>query len=259
MGRSSCSSEFKQARPGYAEAVLLRLAAALVLGGALVWATTAAAARDPLGRRVVTLGHSVDGRAIVAIETGDFDARRRTLVVGCIHGNERAGIAIAERLAHGSPPSELDLWIVPVLNPDGAAADTRQNAHEVDLNRNFPYRWQPLEGVYDSGPHPLSEPESRIAERLIARLRPQVAIWFHQHLDVVDESGGNPAVERRFARLVGMHLVRLTREPGSVIGWENQLVPSGTAFAVELPSGALDESSVKRFASSIVAVSQRAG
>jgi hypothetical protein len=37
------------------------------------------------------------------------------------------------------------------------------------------------------------------------------------------------------------------------------LVPSGTAFAVELPAGTLDESSVKRFASAIVAVSQRAG
>lgn len=109
------------------------------------------------------------------------------------------------------------------------------------------------------GPHPLSEPESRIAERLIARLRPQVAIWFHQHLDVVDESGGSVAVERRFARLAGMHSVRLTREPGSAVGWENHQVPSGTAFAVELPAGSLDESSVKRFAHAVVAVSQRAG
>jgi protein MpaA len=211
------------------------------------------------GRRVVTLGRSVDGRAIVAVEISDFDARRRTLVVRCIHGNEPAGIAIVNRLARGVPPRELDLWIVPDLNPYGVAAGTRTNADQVDLNRNFPFRWGPMSGLFYSGRRPLSEPESRIAYRLVSRIRPQVAIWFHQHLDVVDESGGNAAVERRFAHLVGMHLALLAREPGSAVGWEDHHVPSGTAFAVELPAGTLDESSVKRFASAIVAVSQRAG
>jgi len=235
--------------------IRIALLALLVLAAA----GSASAATDPAGRRVVTLGHSVDGRVIVAVETGDFDARRRTLVVGCIHGNEPAGIAVANRLAHGTPPTELDLWIVPDLNPDGVAANTRQNADHVDLNRNFPYRWEHLGGIFDSGARPLSEPESRIAYRLVSRVRPQVAVWFHQHLDVVDESGGSAAVERRFAALAGMRLTRLTREPGSAVGWEDHQVLSGTAFVVELPAGALDESSVKRFAHAIVAVSQRAG
>jgi protein MpaA len=237
--------------------MILRLAgafAATVLLLLVVAAANAAAA-DPTGRRVVMLGRSVDGRPITAVETGDFDAARRTLVVGCIHGNEQAGIAIAERLAHGAPPRELDLWIVPVLNPDGVTADTRQNAHHVDLNRNFPWRWRPLGGIFYSGPRPLSEPESRIAYRLISRLRPQVAVWFHQHLDVVDESGGSVAVERLFARLTGLPLVRLTREPGSAVEWEDHRVPSGTAFVVELPAGALDDESVTRFARAILASS----
>ena len=237
---------------------MIRIAALLALL-VLMAAGSASAAIDPLGRRVITLGRSVDGRAIVAVETGDFDARRRTLVVGCIHGNEPAGIAVADRLAHGIPPNELDLWIIPDLNPDGVAANMRQNAHHVDLNRNFPYRWEHLGGIFESGSGPLSEPESRIAYRLVSRVRPQVAVWFHQHLDVVDQSGGSVAVERRFATLAGMPLTRLTREPGSAVGWEDHQVPSGTAFVVELPAGALDESSVKRFAHAIVAVSQRAG
>src|SRR5215472_7461229 len=137
----------------------MRLAAAVALALVLL---PGAAKADPLGTRSLVLGHSVDGRPIVAVETGDFDAARKSLVVGCIHGNEPAGIAIADQLAHDGPPKEVDLWIVPVLNPDGVAADTRQNAHHVDLNRNFPYRWRPLTGVYFSGHHPLSEPESRI-------------------------------------------------------------------------------------------------
>ena len=213
-------------------------------------------ARHPeLGqRRIVMLGRSVDGRPIRALQTGDFDAARRMLVVGCIHGDETAGIAVAERLALAAPRPELDLWIVPDLNPDGVAARTRGNADQVDLNRNFPWRWRPLGGVFYSGPGALSEPESRIADRLISRLDPGVSIWFHQHLDLVDESGGALDVERRFARLSGLRLARLPREPGSAVGWMNHRDPSGTAFVVELPSGALTVSAAARFARAVVAV-----
>src|SRR5205823_7637296 len=129
-------------------------------------------------------------RRIEAIELRGTHPTRAALVVGCIHGNEPAGIAVADALARGRPFAGVDLWIVPDLNPDGRFADTRGNAHGVDLNRNFPYRWRPLRGVYYSGPKPLSEPEARIAHRLILRLRPTVSIWFHQHLDLVWGSGG---------------------------------------------------------------------
>jgi protein MpaA len=226
-------------------------AAFFIVATSSIAARTPAGAADPSGRRILTLGRSVDGRPIVAVETGDLDSRDRRLVVGCIHGNECAGIAVARRLAQGFPPRELDLWIVLDLNPDGAAAGTRGNAHGVDLNRSFPWRWRPLHGVFYSGNRPLSEPESRIADRLLERIRPRVAIWFHQHLDVVDESGGSVAVERRFAAATGMRLERLAREPGSVVGWENHRFPGGAAFVVELPAGALPAASVARFARTI--------
>ena len=45
-------------------------------------------------------------------------------------------------------------------------------------------------------------PKHGIAYRLIRRLRPVVSIWFHQHLNLVDESGGNATIERRFATRV---------------------------------------------------------
>jgi protein MpaA len=208
--------------------------------------------------RTVFLGRSVEGRRITGIESGYPTGPRKVLVVGCVHGNECAGEAITRRLLTLPPPTSVDLWIIPNLNPDGAARGTRGNAHGVDLNRNFPWRWQPLTGVYYSGPHPLSEPEARIAYRLIRRVRPVVSIWFHQHLDLVDESGGNVTIERRFATLVGLPLARLKREPGSITTWEDHTI-AGTAFVVELPAGHLQPTTAARFAQAIATISTAVG
>jgi protein MpaA len=202
------------------------------------------------------LGRSVDGRPIVALEVGDLDATRRVLVVGCIHGNEPAGIAVVAQLARARARG-LDLWLVPDLNPDGLARQARGNAHGVDLNRNFPLDWQHLHGLFYSGPRPLSEPESRIAYRLILRLRPQISIWFHQHLGLVDLSGGDPAVERRFARAARLPLRRLVRYPGSAVGWQDTVLPKTTAFVVELPPGRLTVRGSRRYATAVLVTARQ--
>ncbi len=200
------------------------------------------------------IGRSVEGRPIEAVELGDPHNSMKLLVVGCIHGNECAGLAIVRALERLPMPAGLDLWMIKNLNPDGFAADTRQNAHRVDLNRNFPWAWRPLGGVYDSGPRPLSEPESRIAYHLILRVRPRISIWFHQRERVVDESGGDLGVERRFSTLVGLPLRRLPREPGSAVGWENHRLPGTTAFVVELPAGSLTTTAADRYARAVLAL-----
>jgi protein MpaA len=230
---------------------LVAASAASLLAAAWVADVAAVSTRDAVGRRTVFLGRSVDGRGITAVETGDFDNPAKTLVVGCIHGNECAGVAVAERLAAIPPPPETDLWVVTDLNPDGAAAGTRTNAHGVDLNRNFPWRWTRLGGIHYSGPRPLSEPETRIAYRLIERVRPSVSVWFHQHLDVVDDSSGTGAIERRFARAAGLGMAPLAREPGSAVTWESHRFPRSTAFVVELPAGSLRPMAVTRLARAV--------
>ncbi len=196
-----------------------------------------AGAADASAAERAVVGHSVQGRPIVAVHSGAADPALKVLVVGDIHGNETAGMPIARRLIRTGVPRGVGLWVVPTINPDGVAADTRGNAHGVDLNRNFAYDWAPLTGGEYSGTRPLSEPESRAATRLIGRVQPDVTIWFHQPFGIVDTPPGNPFVARRYSRLSSLPMVRLPgRYPGSATRWQNHTYPAATAFVVELPS-----------------------
>ncbi|HST69373.1 MAG TPA: DUF2817 domain-containing protein [Solirubrobacterales bacterium] len=185
------------------------------------------------------IGHSVQGRPIVSVRIGTRDPTLRMLVIGAVHGNEAAGMRITRRLLELGAPPGAELLIVPTINPDGVAARTRGNARGVDLNRNFPFDWQPLSGGEYSGTGPLSEPESRAAHRFILRMEPDVTIWLHQPFGLIDRPEGNPFAASRFADLIGLPLVRLPgRYPGSASRWQNHRLPRTTAFVAELPQRA---------------------
>jgi protein MpaA len=220
--------------------------------GLVVIATLALALPAQAGTRM--LGRSAAGRPITVTRVGD-PAGIPVLVVGSIHGNETGGIAVARGLARSSPRG-IDLWVVPMLNPDGVAAGTRGNAHGVDLNRNFPWHWRPLDGAYESGPAPLSERETRIARGLVLRTRPRVTIWFHQHLNLVWGAGGAPRVERAFARVSRLPYRLRPRLPGSATAWQNASFPGTTAFVAELPAGAPGPAAVARYVRAVVAAAR---
>jgi protein MpaA len=212
-------------------------------------------------QRSVVLGHSVDGRPIAAAEVKPARSRAAVLVVGCIHGNETAGIAVARAVRRAGAIPGVDLWVIDDLNPDGVARHTRQNADGVDLNRNFPWRWRPSGRRSDQqypGARALSEPEARLARDLILRLRPRLTVWFHQPLAVTDESGGDARFERRFAALSGLPLRRLPRYRGSAATWENHRLSGSTAFVVELPGAVPSRSELQRYVRAVRTVAAMA-
>ena len=203
-----------------------------------------------------TIGTSAEGRPIRAELVGSPSARNKILVVGSIHGNEPAGRAITGRLRQVRPPTGTAFWIVDEANPDGSAANARPNAHGVDLNRNFPYRWQPQDGVYESGPGPASEPETQALQRFIERERPRVTLWYHQALRMVVAAEGDAALERLYARGSGLPRKRLPAYHGTVSSWQNSTFPGDTAFVVELPGGRLDATAVRRHARTVLSLAR---
>ena len=163
------------------------------------------------------------------------------MVVGSIHGNEPAGKAVIARLRRAHPPRGTALWLIDDANPDGAAAGTRHNAHGVDLNRNFPYRWQPAgRRLRVRVPAPASEPETQAMQRFVERERPRVT-----RLVPPGAAHGRPAAPATRASsastraLSGLPRTRAAALPrhGQLAG-RTRRFPGDTAFVVELPGRA---------------------
>ena len=87
-----------------------------------------------------SIGKSADGRSILAYRAGE-PGKPVVMVVATMHGEENFGQYVARGLLEGKPITGVDLWVVPVANPDGLVRDRRWLKSGVDLNRNFPHRW----------------------------------------------------------------------------------------------------------------------
>jgi beta-N-acetylhexosaminidase len=225
---------------------------------ALLASLLAAAAPAPAGSQ--TIGLSAEGRPIRAVRVGSAAAPVKVLVFGSVHGDEQAGREVVARLRRARPPRGVALWLVDDLNPDGAAAHRRQNAHGVDLNRNFPYRWQAgsAGGQHYPGSAPLSEPESKVAAQLIERVKPRVTVWYHQALGIVvkGQAGGDPALERLYSQRSGLPRRGLPNYHGTAISWQNQRWPGDSAFVVELPGGRLGGAVAARHAGALMTLAR---
>lgn len=108
----------------------------------------------------------------------------------------------------------LDLYVIPVTNPDGtnfsmfdqkmwrkSRSVEEGGAFGVDINRNYPYRWEPgfpRDEVYP-GPGPLSEPETRHVVELVDQ-HPNIRFvcdW-HSHAEEIRRPFGVSEQDRPF-------------------------------------------------------------
>jgi hypothetical protein len=213
----------------------------------------------PPSRTTVTVGHSALGRQI-RVKAYGYPKRvdgtsdpnnwyRRVLVFGCIHGTECAASAIRSFTIGGCPPGGR-IFFVPNLNPDGLARGTRLNGRGVDLNRNFGASWRPIGQRWDleySGPHPFSEPETRLAARLIEAIHPDITIWFHQEEEpMVRAWGPSVSAARRYADGSGLPFRHLPWLAGTAPNWQNHRFRGTSSFVVELPPGRLSPAATAR-------------
>ena len=196
---------------------------------------TTTASRAPAVIGSERIGTSVRGRAIRAYHLGDPEAAETAVVLGSMHGNEPAGMHVVGSLRQGRPVVGVDLWVIPTMNPDGVARNSRANARGVDLNRNFRHNWAPLTGSHYSGPRPLSEPESRALVRFLNHVSPTYVVSFHQPLHGVGRDNERRPFQRRLARGLGLAIKAFNCEGechGTMTSWYNAR-HRGTAITVE--------------------------
>ncbi len=119
--------------------------------------------------------------------------RPPALLFGAIHGDEPLGVHCLAELVQemvAQPPGR-DTWIIAALNLDGLAAGTKNNAHDVDLNRNFAAaNWGGAHKPgYLPGPSPESEPETQALVELIVRSGAERLVALHSPFRTVNWDG----------------------------------------------------------------------
>ncbi len=164
---------------------------------------------------VSTYGYSVKGRALLAYNFGTSGPL--TMYVGAIHGNESSSSGILKSWiddleANPSLYGGKRIVVVPSINPDGLAANTRTNSRGVNLNRNFPTDgWtkdiNDTDGYHagGGGSEPLSEPEAKALAALTTSLRPRLLLSYHAVGSLVtgDPGGYSAGYAAKYASMVG--------------------------------------------------------
>jgi murein peptide amidase A len=190
---------------------------------------------------------SVQGHLILVRDVAAPRVKKRVLVIGGIHGDERSSASLVFHwIGHAQvAPADTHWRFIPGLNPDGLLAQPprRINANGVDLNRNFPTANWPKDAlVYwekktkkDPRRYPgqasLSEPESQFLQAQILSFKPDVIVSIHAPLGVLDFDGPSTPP----AKLGRLYLDQVGIYPGSLgnYGGKTLGIP---VITVELPS-----------------------
>jgi len=158
--------------------------------------------------------YSVERRPI---EVHTFGSGPKTvMIMAGVHGDETGGVdvvrALLDRLFQ-LPAGSFDgqrIVVIPCANPDGYAANTRQNANRIDLNRNFPdktFGTGKKSKKFNGGKVAASEPETRAIMSVVAGYRPRVIISLHEALACVNYNGSCVRLARKISKATGLPVV----------------------------------------------------
>jgi len=201
------------------------------------------------------IGYSVKGRPIVAYTFGS--GATKILFTGGIHGSEPSGVTTMQAWvtylqsnAH-KMPADKTIVVVPNTNPDGIAVGSRNNANNVNLDRNFPAsNWRPdidtASGTLPTGGGTSagSEPETQALMTLVKQLRPRLQVSFHAQGRLVgaNQYGDSTALGVAYAKTVGYSTMIGNAEEtmgysitGEYEDWMGQALGI-PAILIELPS-----------------------
>lgn len=182
------------------------------------------AAHPRLAQKVV-IGKSLEGRDLVGVRISGNEKRDSlptTIFLGCHHAREHLSVEVPLMLAQHLVAhydtdrrikaliDENEVYIVPMLNPDGAEYDISTGAYKywrknrrdngdgtfgVDLNRNYgggegffggPGSSSATSSDVYRGPHEFSEPETAAVRDFIkARSRATMLLSFHTFSELV--------------------------------------------------------------------------
>jgi murein tripeptide amidase MpaA len=172
--------------------------------------------------RLSIIGQSLEGRNIYALKISDNvhsdESEAEVIFIGCHHAREWISVEIPYLLAkylvenYASDPqvqtlvNQSEIWIVPLLNPDGLEysihfyrywrknrRDNRDGTYGIDLNRNYGYQWG-IDNIGSSpntfsstyrGPSAFSEPETQAIRDFFAQRNFSALISYHSFSQVI--------------------------------------------------------------------------
>ena len=145
------------------------------------------------------IGTSVNGRELHSLRIGASGNTAQPApeirITGGIHGDECQSVDevlhIMDWLVEGVDTdteiqkfvSDIAFYLIPLVNPDGYSADpaTRENANDVDVNRNFGFAWSDTNLFL-----PFSEPESRAIRDFSQRHAFALGLSYHTEANYVN-------------------------------------------------------------------------
>ena len=129
--------------------------------------------------QLIIKGQSVQGRDILTLKISDNatvdEAEPEMRWDGTIHGDEKIAMEVAmflinelllnygEDLQITNIVNHREIFITPLVNPDGMEMFTRSNANNVDLNRDYGMQW----AAWGGSSAPYSQPETQAMMELM--------------------------------------------------------------------------------------------